>query len=123
MRCTIESFFEWSGLGLLKAFGPSPSLTFSFLNNKTHDSNEGIDKVKVLVVQLFSSNSEMVFYKRSHLHPLGAKPARIGLLDVPRRSLEKDDIKPFNVKAKEGGLYVSFPFRPHIAPNLVQSYN
>lgn len=79
--------------------------------------------MKVLVVQLFSSNSEMVFYKRSHLHPLGAKPARIGLLDVPQRSLEKDDIKPFNVKAKEGGLYVSFLFRPHIAPNLVQSYN
>jgi hypothetical protein len=119
---TIEALFEWSGLGLLKAFGPSPSLIFSFLNNTTHGSNEGRDKVKVLVVQLLSKNSEMVFYKRSHLHPLGAKPARIGLLDVSQKSLEKDDIKPFNVKAKDGGLYVSFPLRTYI-PNLLQSYN
>lgn len=106
----IESFFEWSGLGLLKAFGPNPSLVVSFLNNTTEEEkkeigreSKGKDELKVLVVQLLSSNSRMVFYKRSHLHPLRAKPARIGLLDVPQNSLERDGIEPFEVNMKRGG--------------------
>ncbi|KAF2685725.1 hypothetical protein K458DRAFT_16602 [Lentithecium fluviatile CBS 122367] len=76
------------------------------MNNTMHGLSGGKDKVKVLVVQLLSRNSEMVFYKRSHLYPLGAKPATIRLLNVPRKSLEKDDIKSFHVKAKEGGLAI-----------------
>ncbi|KAF2175647.1 hypothetical protein K469DRAFT_55505 [Zopfia rhizophila CBS 207.26] len=113
VRGIIELFFKWSGLGLLKAFGLSPSLVFSFLNNTTNELNEdtegvnkGKDKVKVLVVQLLSSDFRMVFYKRSHLHPLRAKLVRIGLLDVPQESLERDEIKPFEVKTKEGGLAI-----------------
>ena len=107
----IESFFERSSLGLLKAYGPNPDQAFSFLNNtpeeakkETGKGNKGKDKVKVLVVQLFPSNSRMMFYKHSHLYALRAKRAKIDLLGVPEESLERDEIESFPVNMKKGGL-------------------
>lgn len=56
----VESFFGWSGLGLLKAYGPRPDIVFTFLNNPADEANEETDHedkendVKVLVVQLLS---------------------------------------------------------------------
>jgi hypothetical protein len=99
-------------LGLLKAYGPRPGKVFSFLNNATVEvdektaagENKGENKVKVLVVQLFSSNSKMAFYKRSHLYPLRAVRAKIGLLDVPHSNLAKYGLEGYLVNMKEGGL-------------------
>jgi len=98
---------------LLKAYGPRPGKVFSFLNNatveldeKTAGENKGQSKVKVLVVQLFSSNSKMAFYKRSHLYPLRAVRAKIGLLDVPHSNLAKYGLDGYLVHMKEGGLAI-----------------
>ena len=46
----------------------------------------------------------MVFYKRSHVHSLRAKDAKIGLLEVSQEALEREDIDPIEVAMKEGGL-------------------
>lgn len=43
----------------------------------------------------------MMFYKRSHLYPLRAKPARIGLLEVPKESLRTDKIEASEVEMME----------------------
>ena len=66
--------------------------------------NKGKDKVKALIVQLLPRNSTMVFYKRSHLYFLRPELAKIGLLQVPPESLEREDIKPCKVTMKDGGL-------------------
>lgn len=95
----------------MKIFGPRPDIVFAFLNNSSNQSseasdetNKGQDKVKVLLVQLLPRNSTIVFYKRSHLHFLRAQIAKIGLLEVPPQSLQREGIEPCEVTMKDGGL-------------------
>lgn len=68
-------------------------------------NNKGKSKVKVLLVQLLPKNSTVIFYKRSHLHFLQARIDRIGLLQVPTESIEREDIESCQVTMEEGGLY------------------
>jgi hypothetical protein len=82
---------------LLKAYGPRPGRVFSFLN-----IGETSENVKVLVAILLSSNSRMAFYKRSHLYPLKAKQAKIGLLETPPESLDRHEIERLDIE--DGGL-------------------
>jgi len=98
IRNVLESFFEWSGLGLYKAFARDPSRVISFLNRTKAEA-----KAQALVVQLWSSGSRMVFYSGSHLQSLHAKPATNGLLDIPLDRLEQAGIKPIEVEMKDGG--------------------
>lgn len=113
IRCIIESFFERSGLGLLKVYGSRPDTIFTFLNNPSNEPSEEFDEknkgkqnVKVLLVQLLAKGSTVVFYKRSHLHFLQARLARIGLLQVPPESLEREDIESCEVTMKDGGFAI-----------------
>lgn len=113
IRGIVESFFEHSKMGLLKVFGPKQDIVFTFLSNPsdesseaTDETNKGKDKVKALLVQLLPRNSTMVFYKRSHLHFLRAELAKIGLLQVPPESLEREGIKPCEVTMKGGGFAI-----------------
>jgi hypothetical protein len=61
-------------------------------------------KAQALIVQLWSSGSRMVFYSGSHLQSLHAKPADIGLLQIPLDHLGQEGIKPIAVDMKDGGL-------------------
>ncbi|OQU97148.1 hypothetical protein CLAIMM_03127 isoform 4 [Cladophialophora immunda] len=97
VRDTLENFFEWSGLGFYKAFGSDSNRTFSFMNKTDTEA-------QVLVVQLWSTGSRVVFYNGSHLQYLSAKPAANGLLEIPPSHLTRKDIKPVEVKMEHGGL-------------------
>ncbi|OCL02210.1 hypothetical protein AOQ84DRAFT_190831 [Glonium stellatum] len=99
IRNVLETFFEWSCLGFYKAFGRDPSRTFSFLNRTKIEA-------QVLVVQLWSSGSRMVFYNGSHLQSLDAGPAANGLLEIPNSHLERAGITPTEVEMKDGGLAI-----------------
>ncbi|KAL2036487.1 hypothetical protein N7G274_010803 [Stereocaulon virgatum] len=94
----LESIFPWSGLGCYKALGV-PHRAFSFLNNTQPE-------VPALIVQLWSKNSKVVFYKGSHLRKLNARPATIGYLEIPPTSLAIDAIKRTEVEMQEGGRAV-----------------
>lgn len=80
-------------------FGPDPSRVFSFLNRTKEE-----EEAQVLLVQLWSSGSRMVFYSGSHLHSLNANPAANGLLEIPLDRLEHTGIKPIEVDMTDGGL-------------------
>jgi hypothetical protein len=97
VRNILESFFDWSGLGFYKAFGPNPDHTSSFLNRTKSD-------VQVLVIQLWSRGSRMTFYNGSHLQSLKARPAANGLLEIPESHLVRSDITSKQVDLKDGGL-------------------
>ncbi|KAH7111259.1 hypothetical protein B0J11DRAFT_447619 [Dendryphion nanum] len=92
----------------------NPSTVFAFLTNPSTESNipsgytnQGKDKVKILLVQLFEMESTVIFYKRSHLYPLKTKDAGIGLFDVNLENmLGRKDIKPFEVKMEGGGFAI-----------------
>ncbi|KAF2176763.1 hypothetical protein K469DRAFT_605911 [Zopfia rhizophila CBS 207.26] len=99
IRNVLESFFEWSCLGFYKAFGRDPSRTFSFLNRTKTEA-------QVLVVQLWSSGSRMVFYNGSHLQSLDAGPAANGLLEIPDSHLKRAGITHTEVEMKGGGLAI-----------------
>lgn len=73
------------------------------LLNDPNNKKEG-NRVRVLIVQLFSPETQIIFYKRSHLHQLRAKKAKIGTLNVVPESLEVEGIEPLSVEMKEGGL-------------------
>ncbi|KAL5426046.1 hypothetical protein PMIN06_012975 [Paraphaeosphaeria minitans] len=109
IRETVKFCVDRPGLGFLKALGPNPYHVFCF--NSTTGSKEGIDQTSskkddanLLVVQLLSPGSEMVYYKASHQYPLKVKPASIGLLEVQKESLEKGHIERLEVTMKDGGL-------------------
>lgn len=114
IRGLIDAFFERPVLGLLKAYRSNPSTVFAFLTNPSTESNipsgytnQGKDKVKILLVQLFEMESTVIFYKRSHLYPLKTKDAGIGLFDVNLENmLGRKDIKPFEVKMEGGGFAI-----------------
>lgn len=97
IRNILESFFEWSRLGFIKAFGRNPNHAFSFLNRTKPEA-------QVLVVQLWSSGSRVIFYNGSHLEFLDARPAENGLLEIPESHLERPTIIPKEVEMKGGGL-------------------
>ena len=99
VRNVVESFFEWSGLGLYKAFGPDPSRAFSFMNR-----TEGEEEAQLLVVQLWSSGSRMIFYSGSHLQSLPAKAAPTGLLGIDPNRLNIAGIKAIEVDMNYGGM-------------------
>ncbi|KAH6712141.1 hypothetical protein BKA61DRAFT_80452 [Leptodontidium sp. MPI-SDFR-AT-0119] len=106
IRNVIESYFnEWSCLGLFKVFGPYPSRAYSFINRMEEET-----KAQALIVQLWSRGSRMVYYSGSHLQSLNAKPADVGLLEIPldrlKRTEEQPSIKHIEVDMKDGGLAI-----------------
>ena len=69
---------------------------FSFLNNTKPE-------VQALIVQSWSKDSKVAFYKGSHLHMLEARPAANGYLEIPPTNLANDAIERIEVEMKEGG--------------------
>jgi hypothetical protein len=95
----------------LKVYGLRPDTIFTFLNNPSNEPSENSDEknkgkqdVNVLLVLLLPRGSTVVFYKRSHLHFLQARLARIGLLQVPPESLEREGVESCKVTMKDGSL-------------------
>ncbi|KAI9765873.1 MAG: hypothetical protein M1839_005289 [Geoglossum umbratile] len=96
----LESLFTWSALGLFKAYSSDPRYVCSFLDPRK------TSKLHALIVQLWSSGSQAVFYKHSHLQSQVRKVAANGLLEIPQDQLSKDTIERVEVEMKEGGLAV-----------------
>jgi hypothetical protein len=92
---------------LIKVFGPKREVAYTFLSNEPNEvieKSKGRDRVKALCVMLLPENSNMVFYKGSHLHDLQARDADTGLLQVTEKSLQREHINPCEVKLRGGGL-------------------
>jgi hypothetical protein len=70
----------------------------------TNETYQGQEKVRLLLVLLLPKRSTMIFYKRSHLYALCTETGNIGLLEVSKESLEKEDIERVEVTMEEGGL-------------------
>ena len=91
----LESIFAWSGLGCYKALGDSDR-AYSFLNNTRPE-------VQALIIQLWSSNSRVIYYMGSHLQNLAAEPAANGFLEIPSRNLAVNGVERVEVELEEGG--------------------
>ncbi|KAI9770957.1 MAG: hypothetical protein M1840_002661 [Geoglossum simile] len=94
----LESVFLWSGLGFCQKYDRHPGRTFSFANYTG-------TRVRALMVQLWSTGSQAVFYKGSHLQSL-EKIDTNGLLEIPHEYLHKDAIERTEVEMKNGALVI-----------------
>jgi len=111
VRTTLESFFEWSGLGLFRSFGSAPE-NFLFMNNLTPE-------MQVLVVQLWSNKSRVNFWDSSHLHSLNGIAAENGLLEVPSGRLEGLGLRPKEAEFEHGGIAL---LDARLAFNIIEGF-
>ena len=94
----LESFFEWSGLGLCLKYHNDPGHIFSFSRG---GAKAGL---RVLIIQLGSVGSRGVYYGGSHLHSLPAVQAANGLWEVPFAAFKRVGCREIEVKFEHGGL-------------------
>ncbi|KAK4107107.1 hypothetical protein N656DRAFT_720756 [Canariomyces notabilis] len=112
VRTILESFFDWSGLGLYRTFGRDPDHNFLFMNRATTE-------MQVLVVQLWSNGSRVRFWGRSQLHALNGIAAANGLLEVPSGRLEGLGLQPTEVVLERGGLAL---LDARLAFNIIEGF-
>ncbi|KAK4132082.1 hypothetical protein BT67DRAFT_444200 [Trichocladium antarcticum] len=112
VRAILESFFEWSGLGLYRTFGRAPEHNFLFMNKATTE-------MQVVVVQLWSSGSRVRFWGGSQLHALNGIAAANGLLEVPSERLEGLGLQPTEVVLERGGLAL---LDARLAFNIIEGF-
>ncbi len=99
MRRVAKSVIERPGLGALKAFGCDPNHAYCTFRNPPSEVRK-----PVALVQLWSTNSKVVFYEGSHLHSLNFKPASTGWFKVFLEELQTRNVTPVELTMKEGGL-------------------
>ncbi|KAK0368059.1 hypothetical protein CABS03_06578 [Colletotrichum abscissum] len=97
IRPVLESFFDWFGLGLYRAFGTAPG-DYTFRQSDP-DSN-----VESLLVQLWSEGSKVTVWKGSHRHQLPSVRGENFLWRVPRAILKRLGLEPVEVTFERGGL-------------------
>ncbi|UPK91461.1 hypothetical protein LCI18_002396 [Fusarium solani-melongenae] len=98
VRSTVESFFPKSSLAAIKSFGPT-DYDCCFLN-RFHP------ELRALIVNLWMSDSVVMFHVRSHHNNLIAQAAPNGLLKIPPESLGLSGIFSRTVVMKTGGLSI-----------------
>ncbi|KAJ6038462.1 uncharacterized protein N7446_005266 [Penicillium canescens] len=81
-RSILESFFPSCGLARYRKFHSDPGHIFQFRSGGEKAGRH------VLVVKLWGSGSEVVFFDRSHRHKLPGVHASNGLWEVPFAALE-----------------------------------
>jgi hypothetical protein len=97
VRHVIESLFSWAGLGKYEVFRAKQETIFAFMT--------GLEPFYAVVVQLWSPNSKVVFFKGSqHLQILGF-PSSMGILEIPLAPL-KNHCEPLTIEMKQGGLVI-----------------
>lgn len=100
IRSILESFFDWSGLGLCLKYNNDPGHIFSF---RRGGAKAGL---RVLIIQLWSVGSRGVYYGGSHLHSLPAVQAANGLWEVPFAAFKRVGCRETEVKFEHGGLAI-----------------
>jgi len=103
VRRVASSVIERPGLGAWKAFGRDPSRGYCTFRNPPSE----VRKPVALHVQLWPTNSKVVFHEGSHLHSLDVKPASTGWFEVSLEELKSKGVTPVEVTMKEGGLSIS----------------
>ncbi|KAI8722785.1 hypothetical protein NCS52_00423300 [Fusarium sp. LHS14.1] len=98
VRSTVESLFPKSSLAAIKSFGPT-DYDCCWINRFHPDP-------KALVVNLWTSDSIIMFHLRSHENHLVAQAAPNGLLKIPPESLGLPGILSRTVVMKTGGLSI-----------------
>ncbi|KHN94993.1 uncharacterized protein MAM_07220 [Metarhizium album ARSEF 1941] len=96
IRNIIETLLPGSSLGFTKPYGAT-ARDLCVLNRTPEEA-------KVILAQLWSCKSQMVFCWRSHRHVLDAIAAPIALLKILPAELEKEDIEGQNVSMESGGF-------------------
>ncbi|KAK3900116.1 hypothetical protein C8A05DRAFT_17539 [Staphylotrichum tortipilum] len=107
IRPVIEFFLPRSVLGFYKAYGRTRQV-HCILNRLTPE-------LQILVVQIWSSGSEVIFYPGSHTHLLNAVGAQNGLLAIPPDRLNLPGINAKSVEMPNGGFAIvdaRLAFRP-----------
>ncbi|KAL8645781.1 MAG: hypothetical protein Q9210_006520 [Variospora velana] len=98
-----NSVIERPGLGALKAFGRDPNHAYCTFRNPPSE----VRKPVALLVQLWPTNSKVVFHEGLHLHSLDIKPASTGWFEVSLGELKTKNVTSVEVTMEEGGLSIS----------------
>lgn len=80
-----------------------------FTQHRAHVSERNHDRgtARALNVLVCRSRSQMILDKYSHMYELDAVPGGIGLLELPRESIDRPGIAPVSINLHTGGLYVT----------------
>ncbi len=100
VRRVANSVIERPGLGALKAFGRDPNHAYCTFRNPPLE----VRKPVALLVQLWPTNSKVVFHEGSHLHSLDVKPASTGWFQVSLEELKTKNVTSVELTMEEGGL-------------------
>jgi len=100
IRSLLESTFEWCGLGLYRRFGSDSGHIFSFRRGGLQAG------LKVIVVHLWSSGSQVVYHNKSHLHSLNSVQAANGLFEIPLANLGRVGSIGTELVFQNGGLAI-----------------
>ena len=100
VRRVAKSVIERPGLGALKAFGCDPNHAYCTFRNPPSE----VRKPVALFVQLWPTNSKVVFHEGSHLKSLDVKPASTGWFEVSLEELRTKNVAPVELVMEEGGL-------------------
>ncbi|KAJ4206928.1 hypothetical protein NW759_014118 [Fusarium solani] len=98
VRSTVESFFPKSSLAAIKSYGPT-DYDCCWIN-RFHP------ELMALMVNLWTSDSVVMFHVRSHNNHLMAQAAPNGLLKIPPESLGLPGIISKTAVMKTGGLSI-----------------
>ncbi|KAJ5543904.1 hypothetical protein N7494_005183 [Penicillium frequentans] len=100
VRSILQSFFDWSGLGLYLRYGRDPGHNFSF---RRGGAKAGL---RVLIVHMWSKGSRATYYCGSHLHSLPTIKAANGLFEIPSAGLRIAACQGKDIEFPNGGLVI-----------------
>lgn len=99
----MRSVIDRPSLGALKAFGRDPDHAYCTFRNPPSEIRDPV----ALLVQLWPSDSHVMFHEGSHLRSLEVKPASTGWFEVSLEELRAKRVTSVEVSMKEGGLSVA----------------
>jgi hypothetical protein len=112
IRHILGAMFPWSSLGIYEVYTTTEStLVYAFMT--------GLEPLNALVIQLWSPNAEMVYFKGSHLLQIGGFDSANGLLEIIPAPLRQAGCVPTSVNTKKGGLAV---FDARLAFRITSGY-
>ncbi|KAI3094758.1 hypothetical protein CBS147333_9932 [Penicillium roqueforti] len=100
VRSILQSFFDWSGLGLYLRYRRDPGHIFSF---RRGGAKAGL---RVMIVHIWSKGSRATYYRGSHLHSLPTVKAANGLFEIPSAGLRNATCRGKEVEFANGGLVI-----------------
>ncbi|CZT10264.1 uncharacterized protein RAG0_14790 [Rhynchosporium agropyri] len=98
IRTLLESFFRWCGLGYYQSIAEDQGHIFQF--------RKGVGQPDILLVQLWSKGSRVVYYGGSHLIPWFTVRAANRLWEIPLAALTREGIGGTEIFYEHGGLAI-----------------